>query len=164
MQSEFDQADRVILELLQRDGRITLRALGRAAGLSGPAVAERVRRLEDRGVIRGYRAEVAPEALGLVVTAFVSVGLPYEPRATTRFESQLRDVDAIVECHRITGEDRYLLKVVVPDLAALQEVVDRLRDFGRVQSWLVLSTLKRDAVLRPGYPTSPAPTHHEGAD
>jgi len=164
MQVELDDVDIAILGVLQRAGRITMRALGQEVGLSGPAVAERVRRLEDRTVINGYRAELEPARLGLAVVAFINVGLPYEERATLRFESQVREIDEIVECYRITGADRYLLKVVVPDIPSLQEVIDRLRDFGRVSSSVVLSTLKRGAVLRPRRPAAPEPPFHHGAD
>src|SRR5205809_4959697 len=113
--SELDAIDLEIVDLLQQDARMTLRDLGTRVGLSGPAVAERVKRLEQRGVLSGYRAIVSPEKLGLPVVAFVTVAMPYEFRPADVLERAVQHIDDVVECHRITGQDAYLLKVAVPD-------------------------------------------------
>jgi Lrp/AsnC family transcriptional regulator, leucine-responsive regulatory protein len=144
-----DRVDLRLLELLQEDARATLRHLGVEVGLSAPAVAERVRRLEDRGVIRGYRADIAPERLGLPIVAFVTVALPYPGRSPRAFERHIQGRDAVLECYRITGEDSYLLKVAVPTMDALGDLLERLGDFGRTKSYVVLSVPKQHAVLHP---------------
>ncbi len=164
MQVELDSVDLQILELLQADARITMRALGAAVGLSGPAVTERVRRLEDRGIIRGYHAEVDPGLLGLSVVAFIALGAPYEEHVPGRFEAQIHEIQEVVECYRISGEDRYLVKVFAADIPALQEVLDRLRGFSRVRSAVVLNALKRQSTLRPPRSTRRQPVFHHGAD
>ena len=163
MEVVFDETDRQVLALLQADGRMTMRELGARVGLSGAAAAERVRRLEERGVIRGYRAEVAPDRLGLGVLAFVTVAISYERRPARAIESEAQLMDEVVECYRITGEDGYLLKVAVPDMEALRETLDRLSEFGRIRTWTILSTPKSASAMRPGAP-GPRVRFHLGAD
>ncbi len=153
----LDSVDVRILALLQRDARITMRRLGEEVGLSAPAAAERVRRLEDRGVIRGYRADVAPARVGLPIVAFVTVALPYPGRSPGAFERHVERLDSVTECYRITGEDAYLLKVAVPSMDALGDTLDRLGDFGRTKSYVVLAVPKRGGALLP-----PETAHEEG--
>jgi Lrp/AsnC family transcriptional regulator, leucine-responsive regulatory protein len=164
MQAELDSVDAQILDLLQRDARITMRALGLAVGLSGPAVTDRVRRLEDRGVVRGYHADVSSERLGLPVVAFVTLGAPYEEHGARRFESQIHEITEAAECYRVSGEDQYLVKVFAASIPALQEVIDRMRGFSRVRSTLILSTIKHDDRLRPPPRIGAQPVFHHGAD
>ena len=115
-----------------------MRDLGAKVGLSGPAVTERVRRLEERGVVRSYRAEVAPERIGLPVVAFVSLGMSYDVRPSNRLEGEVQAIDEVVECYRITGEDAYLLKVAVADMEALRETLDRLSELtSALRRWAV---------------------------
>lgn len=145
----LDAVDVHILALLQGDGRITMRRLGAEVGLSGPAVNERVRRLEARGVILGYRAEVAPAEIGRPVVAFVTVTVPYVGRPPGALERYVERMDAVIECYRITGEDAYLLKMAVPDLEALGETLGRLGEFGRTRSLVVLAVAKHGTPLVP---------------
>ena len=154
MATRLDRVDYEILDLLQRDARVTMRELGARVGLTGPAVTERVRRLESLGVITGYHAAVAPERIGLGVVAFLALAIPYEFRPAGAFERAVTHFEEVVECYRITGEDAYLLKVAVPDLDALREALDRLGEFGRVKSTLVLSSPKGHTPLQPREATS----------
>src|SRR5947208_4040680 len=98
---ELDDVDVHILTLLQENARMTMHDLGAKVGLSGPAVTERVRRLEERGVVRSYRAEVAPERIGLPVVAFVSLGMSYDVRPSNRLEGEVQAIDEVVECYRL---------------------------------------------------------------
>ena len=126
--SQIDSIDERILAELQANGRLTMKALAERVGLSSPAMIERVRRLEDRGVIAGYRAIVAPEALGRPVTAIVFATVE---RAS--FEAFLEAVNAnpgVVECHRTTGRATHMVKVHVADMAGLEEIVDGLSAHG----------------------------------
>ena len=146
---DFDDVDRKILAHLQSHGRVTMKDLGALVGLSGPAAAERVRRLEERGVIRGYRADVRPERVGRSVIAFINVAIPYGQHV--EFERQLTELDDVVECHRITGDDCYLLRVAVPDVGRLQRLIDQISVIGKTRTSLVLSTpIRSKPVLPPG--------------
>jgi Lrp/AsnC family leucine-responsive transcriptional regulator len=137
--NQIDTIDERILAELQANGRLTMKALAERVGLSSPAMIERVRRLEDRGVIAGYRAIVAPEALGRPVTALVTVTIDrvnYEG-----FLDAVRENPGVVECHRVAGAATYVLKVHVADMAALEELIDGLAEFGaRCEPAIVLSS------------------------
>src|SRR3954469_12728860 len=106
----MDKVDRQIVELLQQDARTTQADIAREVGLSQPSVAERVRKLEERGVITGYFARAEPKALGLDITAFVGVGIEH-PKYFERFASQVLSIPDVLECHRVAGQDSYLLKI-----------------------------------------------------
>jgi Lrp/AsnC family transcriptional regulator, leucine-responsive regulatory protein len=106
----MDEIDVAILSTLLSDGREAWARLGERVGLTGPAVAERVRRLEEQGVIRGYAALVSPEAAGFPLTAFVSVTLE-TPHHRAAFLARVAALPEIQECHHVTGDDDYLLKV-----------------------------------------------------
>jgi Lrp/AsnC family leucine-responsive transcriptional regulator len=126
--SQIDSIDERILAELQANGRLTMKALAERVGLSSPAMIERVRRLEDRGVIAGYRAIVAPDALGRPVSAIITATLQrgaYDP-----FLETVKGEPAVVECHRVTGSATHMLRVQVADMAALEELVDGLSDAG----------------------------------
>jgi Lrp/AsnC family leucine-responsive transcriptional regulator len=125
----LDETDRRVLVELQRDARLSLAELGRRVGLSPPAVAERVRRLTDDGVIRGFRIDVDPRALGYALSAIVRIRPA--PRQIAKVAQLARDTPEVVECHRITGEDCFFLKAHVRDVEHLEEVIDRFTVFGQ---------------------------------
>ena len=128
MVNQVDSLDEQILAALQANGRLTMKALAEEVGLSSPAMIERVRRLEERGVIAGYRAVIAPGSLGRPLTALVTakvVGGDYGP-----FLAQIEQEAAVAECHRITGSASHIVKVNVPDTAALERLVDGLTAAG----------------------------------
>src|SRR3982751_6794817 len=120
--SGLDAIDRTIVGELQADGRVSLAELGRRAGLSPAAVADRVRRLEDTGVITGYRAIVDPRALGYALTAIVRVRPA--PRQLPKVAELARRTPEVVECRRVTGEDCYVMTTHVRDVEHLEEVID----------------------------------------
>jgi Lrp/AsnC family leucine-responsive transcriptional regulator len=126
--TQIDTIDARILAELQANGRLTMKALAERVGLSSPAMIERVRRLEDRGVIAGYRAVVAPDELGRPLTAIISASVDradYEG-----FLDRVKDDPAVVECHRVTGDATYLIKISVADTDALEQLVDDLGGAG----------------------------------
>ncbi|MFM9108176.1 MAG: Lrp/AsnC family transcriptional regulator [Chloroflexota bacterium] len=134
-----DQLDEQILAALQAQGRLTMKALAEQVGLSSPAMIERVRRLEERGVIAGYRAVIQPAALGRPVTAMILVKV--DRRSADDFLARMAEESAITECHRITGDSSYLLKVHVSDMAALESLIDGLTATGaQCTTSLVLSS------------------------
>jgi Lrp/AsnC family leucine-responsive transcriptional regulator len=137
--SQIDTIDERILAELQDNGRLTMKALAERVGLSSPAMIERVRRLEDRGVIAGYRAIVSPDALGRPVTTMIVASVPRA--AAEAFLEIVKTDPSIVECHRITGGATHLLKIHVSDMAALEELVDALSDTGATcETSIVLSS------------------------
>lgn len=128
---------RLLLEL-QREPRLSMAALGRRVGLSSPAVTERVRRLEEAGVIAGFRLDLDPKALGLPLVAYVRV----RPHAgqLTRIVELARQIPEVVECHRLTGEDCFILKVCFPAMDQLDRFLDRSLDYGTTTTSIVQSS------------------------
>jgi Lrp/AsnC family leucine-responsive transcriptional regulator len=124
---------------LQTDARVSFAELGRRVGLSTPAVAERVRRMEDEGIIRAYRAEIDPSSVGLPITAFIRMSIVGNVLA--KLTERVHAMPEIVECHRGTGEDSFILKVNVVSVEQLKDVIDRLTPFGTTSTSLVLSSL-----------------------
>jgi Lrp/AsnC family transcriptional regulator, leucine-responsive regulatory protein len=137
--NQIDSIDERILAELQANGRLTMKALAERVGLSSPAMIERVRRLEDRGVIAGYRAIVAPNALGRPISALIAAEVNRPD--FDGFLERVQNDPAIAECHRTTGEATFLLRVNVADTAALEELVDDLGATGaRCVASLILSS------------------------
>ena len=134
----IDGTDHRILEALQSDGRLTLAELGRRVGLSAPAVADRVQRLEREGVITGYQANVDPRELGLSLTTIIRIRPA--PRELRKVADLARDTPEVVECHRITGEDCYFMKAHVRDVGHLEEVIDRFVPYGQTTTSIVQSS------------------------
>ncbi len=133
-----DETARRILQELQRDGRLSLAELGRRVGLSPPAVAERVSRLERDGVITGYHARIDPRALGFALGVVMRVRPA--PREIAKVAALARETPEVVECHRITGEDCFFMKAHVRDVEHLEEVIDRFVIFGQTTTSIVQSS------------------------
>lgn len=135
----MDITDCKIIEILQEDGRISMKDLGKIVGLTSPAVSERVKRLEEAGIIQGYKAIVNPDKLGRVIKSFINIALPSE-----NYQSFIEYASAdnrIVECHHITGEDCLLLKVIVKDMYELEQVIDKIKKVGKTKTSVILSTI-----------------------
>jgi Lrp/AsnC family transcriptional regulator, leucine-responsive regulatory protein len=134
----LDDLDWRLLEALQNDGRASYADLGRRVGLSPSAVTERVRRLEESGVITGYRCEVDPEKLGLAIMALVRLRYPhgnYKP-----FHDLLATTLEITEAHHVTGEDCFVLTVRARSMRHLEQVTGRIAGLGRVTTSVVYSS------------------------
>jgi Lrp/AsnC family leucine-responsive transcriptional regulator len=134
----LDASNRRILEILAVDARIRTSALARQVGMSAPAVRERVIRLEEAGVIRGYRADIDPAALGLPVAAWVRVRPG--PGQLPKVADLARRTPQVTECHRITGDDCFLLKVHGPSIEGLEAVLDAFLMFGQTTTAVVVAT------------------------
>jgi Lrp/AsnC family leucine-responsive transcriptional regulator len=133
-----DKKDIAILKLLQRNPRMSIADLARKIRMSNPAARERVRRLEKSGVIAGYRLELNPKAAGHDITAFVRIRpLPGHLPKISKLAQQIREV---VECHRVTGEDCFILKVHLPEIASLDRVLDRFLVHGQTTTSIVQSS------------------------
>lgn len=134
----LDELNRRMLGELQRDGRVSLAELARRLHISPPTVAERLTRLESAGVIRGYHAEVDPVAAGYSLTAIVRVRPA--PRQLHPVAELVRGMPEVVECHRITGEDCYLIKAHVRDVSHLEELIDQLAPYGQTTTSIIQSS------------------------
>ena len=137
----MEDLDRQIVRLLAADGRMSYTDLGRATGLSTSAVHQRVRRLEQRGVLQRYTAVVDAAAAGLPLTAFVSL-TPIDPSAPDDVPQRLEDVGEIEACHSVAGDESYILKVRVPSPVDLEALLGRIRTLANVstRTTVVLST------------------------
>ena len=137
----MEDLDRAILRLLAADGRMSYTDLGKATGLSTSAVHQRVRRLEQRGVIKGYAAVIDPESVGLPLTAFVSIK-PIDPAAPDDAPERLAGLGAIEACHSVAGDESYILKVRVASPTALEGLLSDIRATAGVatRTVVVLST------------------------
>ena len=141
----IDEIDRKLLSELQSDARVSYAELGRRVGLTTPAVIERVRKLEDAHIITGYRAEIDPAKVGMPITAFLRMsitGVDYSHIIEVAEQSK-----EILECHRGTGGDSFIMRVVVSSVEHLQEVIDRLTPYGITTTTIVLSSpVKRRTI------------------
>jgi Lrp/AsnC family transcriptional regulator, leucine-responsive regulatory protein len=134
----IDEIDRKIVAEIQADARLTLAELGRRVGLSAPAVTERLQRLERRGVIRGYHADLDPRGLGLALSAVVRIR-PAPGQLQNVAEAAVKTPE-VVECTRITGEDCYIMRAHVRDVEHLEEVIDRFAVLGQTTTSIVQSS------------------------
>jgi Lrp/AsnC family transcriptional regulator, leucine-responsive regulatory protein len=134
----LDAVNLRLLEELQADGRLSVAELGRRVSMSPPAVAERVQRLERAGVITGYRAEVDPAAAGYPISAVVRIRP--SPGQLAKIPEIARETAEVSECHRITGEDCYLLRLHLRSIGELEELLDRFTPYGQTTTSIVHSS------------------------
>ena len=148
----IDEQDRIILERLTVDARVSWAELAAELGLSAPAVAERVKRLKQRGLIRGFHAILDPPSLGLSLTAFIAVTLTH-PRDRDAFLLVVRKQGEVKEAHHLAGEDDYLLKVYCRDTAHLEhfltDILKSVPGVQRTRTSIVLGTAKELATMMP---------------
>jgi Lrp/AsnC family transcriptional regulator, leucine-responsive regulatory protein len=137
--SDLDEISWHVLEELQNNARTSFAELGRRVGLTLPAVAERVRKMEDAGIITGFRAELDPAKIGLPIAAFIRISVVGDVFA--RIAKAVREMPEVLECHRGTGADSFTLKVAVESVQHLESLIDKLTPFGTTSTSIVLSTL-----------------------
>jgi len=147
---DMDNLDYRILDMLQRDGRATQLEISRAVGLSQPAVAERIRKLEDRGVITGYTARVDASKLGKDITAFIGVNIEH-PKYFEGFAKKVMALPEVLEAHRVAGQDSYILKIKTANTRSLDQLlVDTLRTISGVtgtHTTIVLTSIKEETLV-----------------
>jgi Lrp/AsnC family leucine-responsive transcriptional regulator len=140
--ADVDAIDLHILRLLQENCRLQLAKIGALVGLSAPSVMERVKKLEDAGVITGYHAVLDARRLGQDVTAFIGVSIEH-PRTIERFERAVEALEDVLECHHVTGSHTLLLKAKTFDTTSLETLISRIRSLDgvtRTETMVVLST------------------------
>jgi Lrp/AsnC family leucine-responsive transcriptional regulator len=143
----LDEVDIQILDLLQRDGRMTNADLAKSVGLSPPSVLQRVRALEKAGLIRGYVALLDAERLGLRVLAWVQISLAlHQEQPIERFRKSIQDIPEILECYHLSGDFDFLLKVIVKDMrsyeAFIREKLSKIKGIGQIKTSIVFGTNK----------------------
>ena len=147
--STLDEIDYKLLTLLQQDGRMSQHDLSEAVGLSSPATGERLRKLEERGIIKGFTAVLDPKLLGRDVTAFIAVAID-SSRYYPDFVAQAQQHPEVLECHAITGQGSHLLKVRTRDTSTLERLLAEIQSWPGVH-WtttsIVLSALKESMSL-----------------
>lgn len=147
---ELDDIDRTLVRELVADGRATLAQLAVSAGLSVSAVQSRVRRLETRGVVTGYHARIDPEAVGNMLSAFVSI-TPIDPSQPDDAPARLEHIEAIESCHSVAGDESYVLLVRVRSARALEDLLQQIRTAAnvRTRSTIILQTFYEDRDVLP---------------
>jgi Lrp/AsnC family transcriptional regulator, leucine-responsive regulatory protein len=134
----MDQIDIQMLELLQKNGRITISQLSQELSLSRPSVGERLHRLQEQNIIEGFHARISPVAVGRSILVFIQ--LSQLRMNSPQFENEIQDNPHILECHRVTGTVSYILKAAVANMNSLQKLVDDLIPFGTVNTSIILSS------------------------
>ncbi|WP_224364538.1 Lrp/AsnC family transcriptional regulator [Hyalangium versicolor] len=147
----MDSLDYRIVDMLQRDGRATQLEISREIGLSQPAVAERIRKLEERGVITGYTARVDAGKLGKDITAFIGVNIEH-PKYFEGFAKKVMAMPEVLEAHRVAGQDSYILKVRTANTKSLDQLlVETLRTISgvtRTHTTIVLTSIKEETHVQ----------------
>jgi DNA-binding Lrp family transcriptional regulator len=149
---KFDQTDKRILEILQENAKITNAQLSKEIGLSPAPTLERVKKLETNGVIKSYHAQLDQQEIGLGVSTFITVTLVgHKKDYITTFVERINQIPEVVECHHITGQGDFILKVVSADIASYQklilEVISEIPEIDDMQSTVILSTFKNSKVM-----------------
>jgi Lrp/AsnC family leucine-responsive transcriptional regulator len=134
----LDPMDCKILMELQLNARITFAEIGRRIGLSTPAVIERVHRLEESGVIEGYHARVNPAKVGLTVRALIKIGIAGDRLA--QFAVLVQKVPEVLECHRVTGSESFILQIAATDVAHMERIIDRLMPYVVTNTSIILAS------------------------
>lgn len=141
---KLDKTNWKILELLQRNARSSLKEIAKEVGLSSPTVAERIQKLEDAGIIQGYRAKINLEQIGYQMSVFISAKIRFGQME--RFQSVIKAMPEITECHSLTGNDCLLLRAYVRNTQHLEELNTTLKSFGELTTSLILSSLIEDRM------------------
>lgn len=141
----MDDTDWKILKTLQKNARVSYAELGRKINLTTPAVIERIRKLEDAGIIAGYRAEIDTAKVGLPITAFVRMSISGVD--FSRIVKIANEAKEVLECHRGTGNDSFIMKVAVADVEHLQSLIDKLTPYGITTTSIVLSSPVKSRII-----------------
>lgn len=141
----MDSYNKNILVELQKNARISYTELGKKIGLSGPAVKERVNKMQDTGIIKGYTARLDHSKLGYSLTAFINFKM--NPGNIQRFINKLKNMPEVVECHRITGGDNMILKLALKETRELEKLINVFIEYGVPTTSIILSTPIENKIL-----------------
>lgn len=141
----MDSTDYRIIELLLEDGRIPMKELSQKVALSAPAVAERVKRLEEEGIITGYKAVVDYEKLGKKINVLINVGMNVQ--RNEKFMEFIKSEDSIIECHHVTGPYCKILKARLENIASLEKLIGKIQMFGNTETFIILSSVEKEHII-----------------
>jgi Lrp/AsnC family leucine-responsive transcriptional regulator len=144
--AKIDEVDWQILSVLQQEARISFKELGQRIGLTGTAIAERVRKLEDEGIIEGYTIKLNREKIGLPVMVFFKLRVKVEH--CKRLRELAIELPEIIEAHRVVGNEYYILKVVLPSMQHLETIMSKFLQLGAMDVSIVLSTTVTDKSIQ----------------
>lgn len=150
---KLDSIDKKILEILQKDGNITNAQLAKEIGLSPAPTLERVKKIEQAGLVKSYHAKIDTHALGLGVTTFVLITLSsHKIGQINQFVEKITAIDEVVECYHTTGNGDFLVKILVEDIPAYHKLIleklTKIEEIGNMSSMIVLSAYKENAVIK----------------
>ncbi len=134
----MDQTDLKIISILQQEGRISMKELGKVVSLSPPAVAERVKRLEDTGVIEKYKAVINNEKVGKPISVLINASI--KPEKQESFLQFANSADEIVECHHVTGPHSMIMKAYLREMSHLEELVGKIQFYGNTETFIIMSS------------------------
>ncbi|QXM05239.1 Lrp/AsnC family transcriptional regulator [Crassaminicella indica] len=141
----MDSTDLKILEILQKNCRISMKNLGKIVGLTSPAVSERVKRLEENGIITGYKATVNPKKLNKNIQAFIDISMDRDHYK--KFLDYAHHKNSIIECHHVTGGDCMTLKVMVESMEELENLIDSIKKMGNTNTSIILSSPIENKII-----------------
>ena len=147
----MDVTDYNIIEILQKNGRISMKELGEMVALSPPAVAERVKRLEEDDIITGYKAVINKKKLGKNIDMFINVAMRVDKQE--KFLNLVRENDNLIECYHVTGPYCMIVKANLSDMADLEGLIGKLQVFGDTQTYIILSNPIENKILKPSKKT-----------
>lgn len=150
----MDAIDKKLIELLQTDSTLTVKQLAAELGLTQTPVHERIKKLQKNGIINRYKAMVNPKKMGLELTVYTSVSLKEHTKADMiHFEQKVKEMKEVVECHHLSGEHDYILKVLIENMDGYREFLTnqltKINNIGHVHSSFVVSEIKKDSVVYP---------------
>ncbi len=135
----MDELDRHILSLLEENARLTVKEMARRVCLTSPAVSERIRRMEQQGIIQGYTVRLNSKFSAAQINALISISVPIEERAA--FKAMLNDQEDIMKCYHVTGGHSYMMRVRCQDIAALERLLGQLQTVGHTNTQIILSDM-----------------------
>lgn len=141
----MDQTDLRIISILQHDGRISMKELGKKVSLSPPAVAERVKKLEEKGVIERYKAVINSTKIGKPISVLINASI--KPENQEEFLKFARSSDEIVECHHVTGPHSMIMRAYLREMTHLEELVRKIQSFGNTETYVIMSSPIDDMAI-----------------
>lgn len=141
----MDTTDYRILEILLEDGRMPMKELAQRVSLSAPAVAERVKRLEEENIITGYKAKINYSKLGKKINVLINVGINVQ--RNKKFMEFIKNEDSIIECYHVTGPYCNILKASFEDITSLEKLIGKIQMFGDTETFIILSSLEKEHIL-----------------
>ena len=141
----MDSIDYRIVEILLKDGRISMKELAKMVALSAPSVAERVRRLEESNIITGYKAMINYEKIGKIINVLINVDMNVQK--SKKFMEFIKTEDSIIECNHVTGPYCKILKARLEDMESLEKIIEKIQVFGNTETYIILSSVVKDIKL-----------------